>query len=142
MREVHIKPRAGELISEPLPAVGRLQRDMRLIGVTERIGERLPAGRDPLLRDLAVLADDRDLRTTAMPIDADPTRSVSHRRSSPRIARPRGCNPRGLQRRFGAEDRLPATPHHSAVRVTAARALHGINGWGSGGGDGDGEVLL
>ena len=98
MREVHVKAGVLEQFGEPLPAVGRLERDVRALGLAEHREDRLPAGRDPLLQgQIAVLVDDRDLRAAAVQVDADPARRVGHGRSSSRIVRPRGRNPRGLQ---------------------------------------------
>ena len=43
VREVHVKAGVREQLREPLPAIGRLQRDVRALGVAEQLGERFPA---------------------------------------------------------------------------------------------------
>jgi hypothetical protein len=98
VREVHVKAGVLEQLGGPFPAVGRLQRDMRVLRIAEQLADRLAPCRDPFgQRQLAVLVDDRDLRAPAVQVDADPPRRVTHGRSSSRIVRPRGRNPRGLQ---------------------------------------------
>ena len=78
---------------------------------------------------LAVLVDHRDLRAAAVQVDADPTRSVIHGRSSSRIVRPRGRNPRGLELcSSGPEGRPPATRALGARAAGARPPLHDIKG--------------
>src|SRR5437764_8849538 len=68
------------------------------VRVAEQLAERVAVVDDPPgERQLAVLVDDRDLRTPAVQVDADPARRVTHGRSSSRIVPPRGPNPRGLK---------------------------------------------
>jgi hypothetical protein len=75
VREMHVKAGVLEQFRESLPAVGRLQRDVRDVGVAEQLADRLASGRDPLReRQLAVLADDRDLRAAA--VQSMPTHRV------------------------------------------------------------------
>jgi hypothetical protein len=54
---------------------------VRSLGVAKQLKHRLAIVDDPLgQRELPVLVDHRDLRTPAVQVDADPTRSVIHGR--------------------------------------------------------------
>jgi hypothetical protein len=98
VREMNVVAGVLEQLGEPLPAIGRLKRDMRSAGVAKQLSDRLASSRDALGDgQLSVLVDDRDLRSAAVQVDADPPRRVRHGRSSSQIVRPRGRNPRGLQ---------------------------------------------
>ncbi len=129
VREVHVIAGLLEQLGQPLPAVGRLERDMRARRVAEQLAERLAVVDDPPReRQLAVLVDDRDLRAPAVQVDADPARRVGHGRSSSRIVRPRGRNPRGLQL-CGSGRRADFLPpgRRTPSGPPRAPALHDIN---------------
>ena len=121
VRGVHVKAGVLEQLREPFPAVGRLRRDVRAVGIAEQLEDRLAPGRDPLLqRQLALLVDDRDLRPEAVQVDADPPRRVRHGRSSSRIVRPRGHHPRG-PRRCGSGRRADFLPPAGSTPIGSLR---------------------
>ena len=131
VREVHVIAGVLEQLGEPLPAVGRLERDMRAHRVAEQFDERLAPSRDPLLkRELAVLVDIaicerrrcRSMPTQRLGLDmVGPPLELSGRAAviravfnlAVRDGGPTSCRPDG-----------------SAVRTAAAPALHDINPWG------------
>ena len=83
VREVQVIAGFLEQLGQPLPAVGRLQHDVRALRVAQQLQKRLAVVDDPPRElKLPVLVDHRDLRTAPMQVNADPTRSVIHGRSS------------------------------------------------------------
>ena len=127
MREMHVIAGLLEQLREPLPAVGRLERDVRSLRVAEQLQECLAVVDDPAREHkLSMLVDDRDLRAPAVQVDADPARRVTHGRSSSRIVRPRGRTPRGLNACSSGRRADLLRPLAHEVRGAGAPALHDI----------------
>src|SRR5271166_326060 len=71
MSQVQLIAAVLEQLGEPLPAIGRLHRDLALtLQASEQLEELLTAIRDPLRqKQLALLIDHRDMRTATMKIN-------------------------------------------------------------------------
>jgi hypothetical protein len=80
-------------------------------------------------RQFSLLVDDRDLRTPAVQVNADPTITVTHVGPPSPIVRPRGRNPRGLNPRSSGRraDFLPPARAPAARDRRSRPALHDIN---------------
>ena len=99
VREMHVIAGLLEQLGQPLPAVGRLQRDVR-----RRPGS--PSSSRNVSRSLTIRRDSVSSPCSSMIAICErrrcrsmPTQRVAlaHGRSSSRIVRPRGRNPRGLE---------------------------------------------
>jgi len=105
MGEVDVVAGLLEQVGEPLPAVGRLERYVRPVGVAEQLPERIRVVDDPPReRKLPVLVNDRDLRAPAVQVDADQRvglLTVGTSVSNCPAARAQSARSRSLQ--FGAE---------------------------------------
>jgi hypothetical protein len=116
MREVHVLARLLQQVGEPLPAVGRLERDVRPLRIAEQLLERFAVIDDPpRQRQLAVLVDAaicerrrcRSMPTQRLPLvmvgpplelsgRAGAIRTVSN--DAVRAGGPTSCRPAGARR--------------------------------------------
>src|SRR6266540_3419337 len=111
MGEVQLVALLGEQVGEPLPAVGRLERDLQLAAELgqDRL-QRLRVVRDSAREQLpALLVEGGDLRALAMEIDAD----VDHLLGPPSV--PTSTTPSAYRLGRGSASR-PAPSWHQAPR--------------------------
>ena len=130
VREMHVVAGLLQELCQPLPAVGRLERDVRAPRLAEQLHKRVAVvDHPPREQQLAVVVDRRDLRAATVQVDADPTITVGHDRSSSRIVRPRGRTPRGLNACSSGRRADLLHPGRTRPGPPEPRALHDIKRW-------------